>query len=77
MTFSVAALLFCVDKKSHEVFLVSYKSHAEEETKGLDIKEMKSILEEKFGYAVYNCDVLGGKSTPVSKNRIEITESIT
>lgn len=42
--------------------LVSYKSHAEEGTKGLDIKEMKRILEERFGYAVCNCDVSRGKS---------------
>lgn len=64
--------LFCVDGKSHDALLVSYKSHAEAGMKELDRKWMKSILEERFGYAVYDCDVLRGKSTHVRCSLIKI-----
>lgn len=63
--------LFRVDGKSHDALLVSYKCDAEEGTMELDKKWMKSILEARYGYTVYDCDVLRGKSMRVSCSLIK------
>lgn len=42
---------------------MTYKSDAEAGTMELDRKWLKGVLEERFGYAVYDCDVLRGKGT--------------
>lgn len=63
--------LFCVDGKSHDVLLVSYKSGDEAGTIKLDRKWMKSILEERYGYAVYDCDAFRGKGTHVRRSPVK------
>lgn len=57
--------LFCVDEKSHDALLVSYKSHTEAGMIDLHRQCIKRSLEDWFGYAVYDCGVFRGTSTHV------------
>lgn len=65
VTMSAAAFCFCTDGKSYDAVLVSYKNEEDTGMMELDRKWMKSTLEERFGYAVYDCGVLRGKGGQV------------
>lgn len=57
--------LFCIAGKNYNALLLSYKNEEEAEITELNRMWMKSVLEERFGYAVYDCDVMRGKGMHV------------
>lgn len=71
VTISAAAFCFCTGGKSYDALLVSYKNEEDTGMMELDRKWMKSILEERFGYAVYDCGIMRGKGRHVRCSLIE------
>lgn len=66
-----AAFCFCTGGKSYDALLVSYKNEEDTGMMELDRKWMKSTLEERFGYAVYDCGIMKGKGRQVRCSLIE------
>lgn len=65
VTIPATAFCFSIVGKSYDALLVSYKSEEEAGMMELDRKWMKSILEERFGYAVYDFNIMRGKGRHV------------
>ncbi|XP_056881795.1 interleukin-1 receptor type 2-like isoform X2 [Takifugu flavidus] len=61
--------------KSYDALLVSYKNEEDTGMMELDRKWMKSILEERFGYAVYDCGIMRGKGDALS-DRIQQSRTV-
>ncbi|XP_011608353.2 interleukin-1 receptor accessory protein-like isoform X1 [Takifugu rubripes] len=61
--------------KSYDALLVSYKNEEDTGMMELDRKWMKSILEERFGYAVYDCGIMRGKGDALSE-RIQQSRTV-
>lgn len=55
--------MFALDGKSHDAFLMHYKSDTDAGLSAYDRRWLKGVLEERFGYSLclYDRDVLPGK----------------
>lgn len=59
---TVLLLVVCLDGKSYDAFLMSYKSETDAGLNEDDRKWLERVLEERFGYSLCR-DILPGKGT--------------